>query len=120
MVPDAEQLAAEMSGSLVGLLDTVVAGLVGDSLAFPLPAFEGISLTELSTGASGPEQDWLGVYAQIGLVDWYDPNDPYAAGCGCGSEGTSSDCGGGCDATRGSMAGWLLALALVALRRRRS
>ncbi len=112
MVPDAEQLAAGLGPVLAGLLDSVVGGLVGDALAFPLPAFEGVGVTELSADASGPSDDWVGLYAQIGPVDWYDP----AAGCACDAEG-ESDCG--CNATRGSMVVWLSAMVVVAVRRRR-
>jgi len=103
---------ADIEANFAGVFDTlvsgVVSGLVGD-LSFNLPSFEGLGLTSLDAEGHGDETDWLGVYSEVGSVD-------YEGGC---------DDDGGCDS--GCAAGGrapgrtlllLLPLALVGLRRR--
>lgn len=117
MVPGAEEEVLDNFGRVLGgLLGTLLDGLLGDSLAFALPTFGGVGLAEAQVGTSGPDGDWIGVYAGLDAVAY---GDPYAEGCGCGEDGGDESCGG-CSSTGGSAAGWALAAALVALRRRRA
>lgn len=76
------------------VLDTVAGSLLSD-LAFALPSFSGLGLTELVVSEAGADKDWLGVYAWLGPVD-------YGSGSSCG--GCGGDTGGGAD-TGGSSCG---------------
>ena len=88
--------------------------LLGDTLAFTLPTFEGIGLTSLDVEPSGAG-DWLGVYAGVGTPNYTGAG---CAGCGDGTTTTTTGDCGGCDHT-GRLA-WpaLWLLALISLRRR--
>lgn len=100
-----------------GIVNTVVGplldGLTG-GLAFALPSIEGIGLSSLTVGGAGPDADFLGIYANLGVVPYNNALD--AAG----------GCDGGCDAGCSSGGApspallWLLPLTgLVARRRQR-
>ena len=125
MVPDAEALAADMGASLAGLLDSVLGGLLGDTLAFALPTFEGVGLGGLTAATSGAQSDWLAVRASVGTVDYEgtdlcgcnaDPYDPYydpdADPCGCDDSG--------CAMVGPGAVGWLGLMVGVMLRRRQA
>ena len=136
---------AEIADGIGGIFDTVAGPLLGDALSgltFPLPGFSlggldlgslvggpvdtatdtgdlgpaygMVNLTVTPTGANG---DFIGVYASVGEVDYYDPS----AGCGgCGGDGSTSG-GCGCDSSvlpaRSMFV--LFPLVLAFLRRRR-
>lgn len=120
MVDGIEERVREQFPAVMGtILDSLLPSLVGDSLAFTLPTFEGLGLVTLDLEASGAGQDWLGAATTIGQPVYA---DPYATGCGCdgGTGSTSTDCGG-CATTgapRVLPVSWLLALALVRRRQR--
>lgn len=115
--PDQDATIADaFQGSVSGLLDTLIGGLLGD-LAFALPAFSGLGLQELDIAPAGSNQDWLGAYARIGAVTYGSGKD----GCG-GCGGDSSGCSGGCATGPGgipNVAFGLLPLGLALLLRRR-
>ena len=107
-----------IEANFAGLFDTLIGGIVGglvEDIAFTLPAFSGLGLTDLQLEGAGADGDWLGGYAWLGAVTYG------GEGGGCGDE-ADSGCGGGC-ASGGTTGGRLLLatlpLALVALRRRR-
>lgn len=105
-----------IAGSFQGLFDTIVGPLLGgitEGLAFGLPSMEGLGITSLEVAASGPGKDYVGVYANIGEVD-------YANDAGCGSDGGGCDtgCGTGAIPVRTVLFAFPLLLAFV--RRRRS
>ena len=108
---------AAVGTAIKGLFDTLVAPILADQLgdlAFNLPGFDGLGLTALEVAPSGPEGDWLGIYANLGLV-------PYEA-AGCDSEdGCGGGCGGGCGnggVVNGRLALLALPLGLIMIRRR--
>lgn len=117
-VPDAEQIADGLGDTLSGLLDTVLSGLLGDTLAFPLPSFEGIGVTSLETDTSGAQQDWLAVRGSVGATSY-----PASDACGCGEKDPygkgGGECDTGCSVAGPGVAGWLALIVGVALRRRR-
>ncbi len=84
----------QVEDQLSGLMGTIVDPLVGDLLTdirFGMPTLEGLGLTTLEYAASGDGGDHIGVYSELGLVQ-YDNG-------GCDGEGcadTGSSCGGGC------------------------
>lgn len=107
-----EVIEGNFAGAFDTIVETVLGGLLGD-LAFALPAFEGVGLTQLEATAVGGQQDWLALWANIGVT-------PYEGGdCG-GCGGDSSGCSGGC--ATGSLGGFamyvLFPVAFVLLRRR--
>ena len=110
-VPDATaDIEANFASTFDSLVGTIVGGLVSD-LAFALPSFSGIGLTDLQTAATGAQQDWLGIHAWLGPVSY--------EGSGCGGD---SGCSGGCASGgqgRSRLALFALPLAIAALRRRR-
>jgi hypothetical protein len=117
MVGTDEAILENFAGAFDTILDTVVGSLLGDALAFGLPSFEGVGLTDLRVEAAGPDRDWLAAWATVGVT-------PYeGSGCGgCGGEDTGeSDCSGGCSsAAPGSRILYVtFPLALILLRRRR-
>lgn len=118
MVPGiADKVRDDFPAVMATLLDSMLPSLLGDTLAFALPTFEGLGLLSLDIEASGTGEDWLGAYATLGQAPYA---DPYAGGCGCdgGSTSTTGDCGG-CStvaAPRLAPVAWLLAL--VFARRR--
>lgn len=117
------EIESQCAGALGSLAGTVLSGLLGD-LAFALPSFSNMGVTDLEVAATGPSNDWLGLYAWIGEVS-YGSGDT-SLGCGgtdTGSGTSSSGCsGGGCSTGGRSTSRWALLaipLALAALRRRR-
>ncbi|MBX2799758.1 MAG: hypothetical protein KTR31_18915 [Myxococcales bacterium] len=111
LVDDAEALAADMAQPLTALLDTVLGSLLGSSLAFELPSFQGLGVTELGASASGAEQDWLTLDLMVGKAPGGTGKGADCGGCGAGGAGCSSG-------SAGSLALSGLA-ALLLLRRRR-
>ena len=113
MVPGiAERVESDFPGVMATLLDSLLPSLLGDSLAFPLPTFEGLGLIGLDVGASGGG-DWLGLYAEVGVPSYADPT---ATGCGC--DGESTDCGGGCATAPIPAWSGIWVLLIAGLRRR--
>ncbi len=102
-----------------GTVDAIAGPLIADlagSLAFPMPAFEGLGLTALAMGADGPQGDQIAAYADIGVVTYE------AAGCDDKKGGCTdtTSCDKGCAASGGNpRVGplWFLLFA-VGLRRR--
>jgi hypothetical protein len=104
-----------LESGIGGIVNTVVGPLLDgltEGLAFALPSFEGIGLSGLTIGGAGPGQDFLGVYANLGVVPYNNALD------------ASGGCDGGCDAgcasggRPGPALAWLLPLTLLILRRR--
>ena len=98
-------------------MDSLLPSLVGDTLAFGLPTFEGIGLTSLDVQPSGANQDWLGVYAGLGTPQYVGSNCGGCGGTTTSTGTTTGDCG--CSSTGVVPLPWLWVLALVGLRRRR-
>lgn len=121
--PAANEAVAAKFGDLFGtILDSVVGGLLED-LAFSLPSFSGLGLTELETGPNGADKDWLGAYASLGPVS-YTGGDCGGCGGGCGGDtGGGADtggdaCAGGCSTV--PAAPWIaIGAAVLWMRRRR-
>lgn len=87
-LPDSEDLIKDsfisQFDTILGLID--IESLLGD-LAFTLPSFNGVGLSNIEFAGTGQNGDDLGAYAEIGVV-------PYTGG-GCGGE-ADAGCGGGC------------------------
>jgi hypothetical protein len=110
-VPDS---TATIETSFAGLFDTLVGPLLGpalEGLAFSIPSFEGLGITQLDVGTVGGRGDWTGLYAEVGEATYP------SVGCedGCDSSGCSS----GCSQGRPSPAFVFVLPLLVAVRRRR-
>lgn len=116
-----EAILASFGGLFQTILDTVVGGLLED-ISFALPSFSGLGLTALQVEANGSAEDWLGVYAWLGPVDYGDGSS--CGGCGGdtgGSTDTGSSCSGGLGCATGPFAPWsAIALATLIARRRRA
>jgi len=100
--PESSELIAESMGGLFdSIVGPLVGGLTGD-LSFPIPAFEGLGLSELIVEPAGPNADWLGSYATIGAVTYE------STGCdedgGCDSSGCDEGCSSGGLGSRGVIA----------------
>lgn len=100
--------------TILGLID--IESLVGD-LAFSLPSFNGVGLSNLEFAATGQNSEDLGGFATIGVV-------PYE-GTGCGSDADAdadAGCGGGCSSqgTPTPRMAILMGLLAFGLIRRRS
>lgn len=107
-----DSILEKFSGLFQTILDTLVGSLL-DSLAFALPAFNGIGLTDLQVAGAGAQGDWLGMYAWIGEVTYG------ADGSGCGGDsGCGGGCSGGCASNPAAAVGWASLLAFVLARRR--
>lgn len=111
--PDANQ---DVEDGFNGLVQQLVAPLLGDLLGginFPLPAIEGLGLTDLVVGGAGPGRDFLGIFAQIGTVEYG------ADGAGCSD--TGDGCEGGCSNGSGPSRVMMIVIPLLVagLRRRR-
>jgi len=112
--PDAgDDIAGNFAGVFDSLVGPLLDGLLGDSLAFTLPAFEGLGLTSIDVSPAGEYNDWLGLNAYVGLV-------PYESG-GCDEEGNcDTGCEGGCASSSGrSRLAMLFFPIFLALVRRR-
>jgi len=135
-VPNAtEDIESSFSNVFNGLIGGILGDLLSD-MAFALPGFEGIGLSDLEIAAAGENEDWMGAYAWVGPVP-YESTSCGAGGCGseggeaggCGETGeggggcddvTAGCSGGGCSISHGSSR-WgifLLPVVLVLLRRR--
>ncbi len=120
-VPDAsDDIAANFSGVFNSLVGPLIDGLLGDSLAFAIPAFEGFGLSSIEISSAGEASDWLSLDAYIGVVP-YESTGCSDKGKGGKSGDCSSGCSGGCSSA-GSRSRWMmlfLPLGLMLLRRRR-
>ena len=96
-----DEVATAFVDGIGPFLDVAIGALAG-SLAFNMPAIEGIGVTALSAGF---HEDWLAIGVDLG--------EPLYEPVGC-DEG----CGGGCS-TGGGLAGLAAMLAMGAVRRRR-
>lgn len=104
----------EILASFSTLFDTVVQPIVGDALSgftFGMPTYAGIGLTSLDAAPTGTNEDWFGVYANIGPVAYTNES-----GCGGDGGGCETGCGTGGIPARGAL--FLVPLLLGALRRR--
>lgn len=111
------ELAPEANEQIVGgignLVDTLLGTLLGgltSGLGFGLPAFEGIGVSLIDAGATGPDADFLGVLVWLGEVDYegdFDLDGGCAGGCG------------GCDAQGAPGPWWLWGGAVLLWVRRR-
>jgi hypothetical protein len=124
MVPDIfvvgheEEIETQFGSVVAGLLDTLLGPLLGDTLSFSIPAMGDVGLKALDVETTGQDEDWLGLFAELGQVT-YGTSD----GCSC-EEGGSGCEGEGCEESSCAVsgaggAGWLFLGVLVALRRRR-
>ncbi len=110
-------VAEAFKTSIGGLIGPILDGVLGDALAFAIPSFSGLGLTEINISNA---DDWLIASAQLGPVAYGDPT----AGCdsegGCAG-GCDEGCSGGCssDGARANLAA-VLGFGLLVLRRRRS
>jgi hypothetical protein len=111
----APEASSDIEAALPGVVDTLVGPVLGSMLgdtSFPLPAIEGLGLTALDVDAAGASADWLGLYANVGLVSYEAAGcDEEGGGCelGCGAVGPSP----------GRVALLGIPLLVVAARRRR-
>lgn len=85
-----EQIATNFNEIMPGLLDSVLGGFLGD-LSFGPMLMAGIGLSDIEVEAAGAEEDWLGAYATLDVID---PAGLDALGCG---EDGSGGCEDGCD-----------------------
>lgn len=109
-VPGSAQAIEESFGpTLEGLVQPLIGSLVGDQLAFALPAFGAVGLTSIEVGDAGAQGDWLGAQASLGPVT-------YGAEGGCGEGG---GCESGCSTSGRFSPGLVLLAALALVRRRR-
>ncbi len=110
----AAEANASIEAALPSLFDTLVGPIVGSMLgesSFALPSLEGLGLVSLSIDSAGDSADWLGLYANIGLVSYE------AGGCDESSEGCELGCGA-VGPSPGRFALFALPLVVVLLRRR--
>ncbi len=113
---------ADIEGNFADVYETLVMGIVSgliEDLTFPLPALEGFGLTGLDVAGAGDDEDWLGLYASVGIVS-YDNGGCTDESGGCS---TGSGCEGGGCATGGPSPGRWMAfsfalLAAMFMRRR--
>jgi hypothetical protein len=98
-----DEIVANFTSGIGPLLDTLVGSLAG-SLAFGLPTYEGLGVTDLATQPSA-DGAWLGFRAGIGEL-------PYSRGCD-----ETGSCGGGCSGGAGAPA--IAVLVAVGAARRR-
>jgi hypothetical protein len=107
-----------LEDGITGIVDTVVGPLLGgltDSLAFALPSIQGLGLESMAIDGAGPAGDFLGLYADIGLVPYNNELDT-ASGCNSGCADTGCASGG----HPGPALAWFLPLAALLARRRRA
>ncbi len=105
----------ELAGNFAGLFDAIAGPLLGgitDGLGFGLPSISGFGLTSLDASPSGPSEDRIGLYGNLGPVAYV------SEGCG-GDGGSCGGCGTGAFVpARGILL--VFPLLLAALRRRKS
>lgn len=112
----------DIEGNFSEVYETLVMGIVSgliEDLTFPLPALEGFGLTGMDIAGAGADEDWLGIYASVGVVS-YDNGGCTDESGGCS---TGSGCEGGGCATGGPSPGRWMAFsfalfAAVFMRRR--
>jgi hypothetical protein len=80
----------EQFDSILGLID--IESMIGD-LAFSLPSFNGVGLSELDFAGTGQNSEDFGAFASVDVV-------PYTS-AGCGGD-TAGGCGGGCSSNGGT------------------
>ena len=100
------------------LVEPLIGGLLGESLAFTIGSMEGVGITHMEASPAG-QGDWLEIAADIGPVTYGGCADGGcgADGGGCSSEGTE---GSACSSTHGqSRSLWLFPLGLMIFFRRR-
>lgn len=118
LAPQANDVILEKFSTVFGsLVEPLIGGLLGESLAFTIGSMEGVGLTQMEASPAG-QGDWLEVAADIGPVTYGSCAD---GGCGadsgCSSEGTE---GSACSSTQGQSRGlWLFPLGLMIFLRRR-
>lgn len=113
---------ADIEANFSEVYETLVMGIVSgliEDLTFPLPALEGFGLTGMDIVGVGDDQDWLGAYANVGIVS-YDNGGCTDESGGCAAD---SGCEGGGCATGGPSPGRWMAfsftmLAAILMRRR--
>ncbi len=134
-VPDlGEQIEENFNEIMSGLLDTILDGFLSD-LTFGPMLMMGIGLSSLDVAPAGANNDWLGAYANIDVLD---PEGMGDIGCsedggvGCESgceDGCSEDCDSSCDVNQrqrvrslwaGNMMLLSVCLGVVVYYRRRS
>lgn len=109
------EFAPESTGQIESafgtILSTVVDPLLGDlpAISLPLPAIEGIGVTDLVVEPTGDSADHLGVFTTVGPV-------PYTSAKGCETSGCTS----GCSSSGPTGLLWLVFPITVALVRRRA
>jgi hypothetical protein len=111
-----------IEGSFNGLLQGLVGTLLGDALgglAFPIPALEGIGVTDLVAGPGGPDGDYVGAWLTAGTVSYPSTGCDAESG-GCSGEGCdTSGCSSGCNSGGGRVIVLSIPLVAAFLRRRR-
>jgi hypothetical protein len=119
LAPQANDVILEKFSTVFGsLVEPLIGGLLGESLAFTIGSMEGVGITHMEASPAG-QGDWLEVAADIGPVPYGGCAD---GGCGaddsgCSSEGTE---GSACSSTHGqSRSLWLFPLGLMIFFRRR-
>ena len=118
-----DEIESQCAGALGSLAGTVLSGLLSD-LSFVLPSFGTLGLTAIEAEATGPSQDWLGIFAWIGDVPYGSADSTGCASDGSGGcTGADSGCsGGGCAAGGRPLSRWSvigLAMGAAFLLRRR-
>jgi hypothetical protein len=110
----------EIVSAFSGLFDTIVEPLLGGltgGLSFGLPSISGVGVTQAQMAASGPSNDWFGLYADLGTVTY-----PASDGCGGSGSGCQTGCGTGGTMnvpTRPFLFAGALAIAMMRRRRNR-
>ena len=105
-VPDLnEQIEQNFNDIMSGLLDTILDGFLSD-LTFGPMLMMGIGLSGLDIAPAGTNNDWLGAYATIDILDPEGMGDigcTEEGGVGCDSgceDGCTEDCSSSCDVDR--------------------
>ncbi len=107
-----DEILEQFSGSLGGVIEPLIGGMLGDIFSMNLGSIEGVGITSLDISSAGANGDWLEIAADLGSV-------AYEGGCDCDGEDGSS-CESGCSSSHGkSRAMLLLPLAVAVLFRRR-
>jgi len=108
-----EDILAQFSSGLSGLLEPLIGGMLGDIFSMNLGSMEGIGITSLTLSPAGADGDWVEMSAELGPV-------AYEGGCDCGGTEDGSSCQSSCATSHGkSRAMLLFPLAIAVLFRRR-